>query len=130
MGIVYHDFTPEQLQTQHSARAAVPEHPQIFQRWQAWSEQYRKQARCLLDIPYGSSERERLDLFLPEEENAPVQLFIHGGYWQAMNKSFFSFLARELVSKGVAVAVINYDLCPSVTLDTIVEQAHRATVWI
>ncbi len=130
MSIVYRNFTPDQLQAQYSARAAVPGHPAIFKRWQERSEIYRSQAKQLLDIPYGESAREKLDLFLPDRENPPVLLFIHGGYWQAMDKSFFSFLARELVAEGIAVAIINYDLCPDVTLDTIAEQARRATAWL
>ncbi|MES9936574.1 MAG: alpha/beta hydrolase [Sedimenticola sp.] len=130
MAGVYRNFTPEQLQAQYSARAAVPEHPQIFDRWQESSARYRAQARCTLDLAYGSSPREKLDLFLPERDNAPILLFIHGGYWQAMDKGFFSFLASPLVDHGVAVAIMNYDLCPDVTLDTIARQARGAVAWL
>ena len=128
--VVYRGFTAAELESQYSARAAVPEHPQIFERWLAESLAFRAEARCRLDLAYGPGERERLDLFLPEHKPAPVLLFIHGGYWQAMEKGFFSFLARELVSAGAAVAVMNYDLCPAVTLDRIVDQSRAVLVWL
>ena len=127
---VYKGFTAEQLQAQYSARAAVPEHPLIFERWQARSAAFRAAAGGALDLSYGAGEREVLDLFVPGTANAPVLLFIHGGYWQAMDKGFFSFLAGELVRGGAAVAVMNYDLCPAVPLDRIVEQSRTALRWL
>lgn len=127
---VYKGFTAEQLQTQYSARAAVPEHPLIFERWQARSAAFRAGAKGALDLSYGEGARETLDLFFPRSSNAPVMLFIHGGYWQAMDKGFFSFLAGELVSRGAAVAVMNYGLCPAVSMDRIVEQSRMALEWL
>lgn len=105
MKTVYRGFTPEQLQSQYSARAAVPEHPQIFQRWRRMSVDFRALSHAELNIPYGESPREKVDLFLPSTENPPLLVFIHGGYWQAMDKGDFSFIARELVARGIAVAL-------------------------
>ena len=42
-------------------------------------------------------------------------MFIHGGYWRALDKKDFSFLAPAWVDAGVSLAVVNYDLCPRVT---------------
>lgn len=130
MPAVSHRYTPEELQRQYSARAAVPEHPQIFQRWAQESEAFRAQVKCELNISYGEREREKLDLFLPDAANAPTLIFIHGGYWQAMGKDDFSFLAREFVRRGVAVAVPGYELCPAVTLDEIFGQICAAIMWV
>jgi len=123
-------YTPDELQAQYSARAAVPEHPQIFRRWQQLSQQYRAEASCKLDIRYGESERQLLDLFLPNNTLAPLLVFIHGGYWQAMDKSDSSFLAEELVKQGAAVAVVNYGLCPAVTMDEITRQLRQGIQWL
>ena len=130
MKTVYRGFTPEQLQSQYSARAAVPEHPQIFQRWRRMSVDFRALSHSELNIPYGESPREKVDLFLPSTENPPLLVFIHGGYWQAMDKGDFSFIARELVAQGIAVALPGYDLCPAVTLDQIAAQMRRALLWL
>ena len=51
---------------------------------------------------------------------APVLVHIHGGYWRALDKSDFSFVAAPFLAQGIAVAVVNYDLCPDVSVATIV----------
>lgn len=75
------------------------------------------------DLAYGPSGRQKLDLFWPgATRDAPVALFIHGGYWQALDRSFMSHLAHGLTARGVAVAIPSYDLCPAVTLAELTEQ--------
>jgi arylformamidase len=126
----YRNYTAEQLDALYSARAAVPEHPQIFQHWRERSERYRRSGVALLELRYGESERQCIDLFKPPHANPPLLVFFHGGYWQAMGKSDFSFLARELNAAGIAVAIPGYDLCPAVTLGQIVRQAESALSWL
>ncbi len=127
---VYKEYTAAELATQYNNRAMVPEHPQIFARWQSHIQAFRTQAHSRLDLAYGVAERETLDLFLCDQANAPLHLFIHGGYWQAMDKNYFSFLAQALIQKGVNVAIINYGLCPAVSLDHIIEQLRQACIWL
>ena len=75
------------------------------------------------DLVYGPSGRQKLDLFWPgATRDAPIALFIHGGYWQALDRSFMSHLAHGLTARGVAVAIPSYDLCPAVTLAELTEQ--------
>ena len=57
-------------------------------------------------------------------------LFIHGGYWRALDKDDHSFVAPAFVDAGFAVAVVNYDLCPDVTIATIVDECRRAVAWV
>jgi acetyl esterase/lipase len=68
--------------------------------------------RVLLDHSYGSSERNRLDLFLPDQTPKGLAVFIHGGYWLALDKSYFSHFAQGALCRGYAVAVPSYRLCP------------------
>ena len=107
-----------------NARAQVPEHPAIFARWRADAAQYRAAAPCRLGLGFGETERQALDLFLPEAER--MALFIHGGWWRAMERESFSHIARGLNAHGIGVAVAGYDLCPKVTLGEIVAQMRRA----
>ena len=46
-----------------------------------------------------------------------------------MDKSDYSFIADVFQPAGATTVVINYDLCPAVTLDTIVEQSNRSIAW-
>ena len=73
-----------------------------------------------------------LDIFLSEAgRDAPVVLFIHGGYWRALQPSDFSIVARGLNAHGVTVALAGYDLCPQVSIGDILNQLRRAcySLW-
>ena len=129
---VYQGYTPEQLQRQYSARAAVPEHPAIFERWRALSADWRREAPAAwCDLRYGERPRQCIDLFHPDGTTAaPLHVFFHGGYWQALGREDFSFVARALNAHGIAVAVVGYSLCPEVTVAAIVDEARAAVAWL
>ncbi|WP_316978594.1 alpha/beta hydrolase [Shumkonia mesophila] len=114
----------------YNVRAAIPEHPAIFAAWKARSEAFRKRTGGIFDVAYGPSAAETLDLFPAGVRGAPVHLFIHGGYWQALDKADSSFIAEAFVEAGVTVAVVNYALCPAATIEAIVEQMRRALLWL
>jgi arylformamidase len=82
------------------------------------------------DLRFGSRPKETLDLFVPVGPVRGVFAFIHGGYWRAFDKSDFSYVAVPFVECGIAVAVVNYDLCPDVTVATIVDECRNAVVWL
>lgn len=114
-------------ETQYNNRARVPEHPQIMAGWAADAAAYRAQAFCELGVSYGESDRQRYDLFKPQEVRGnAIVIFIHGGYWQALDRSSFSHMARGLNARGLPVAVVGYDLCPQVELGHIVWEMQQA----
>src|SRR5437899_2082649 len=77
-------------------------------------------------IAYGPGDRNTIDLF-PGDNQGPIVVFIHGGYWQALDGSSFSHCARGLNAHGISVAIPTYDLCPQVTVDDIIQQMRAAT---
>jgi len=120
---------------EYNLRARVPEHAQIFARWARDAELYRaetlERGRAELGLSFGDTPRQFIDLFLPEAgEAAPIAMYIHGGYWRAFDPGSSSHMARGLNGRGVAVAVMGYDLCPIVTVADIVEQARRACIFL
>lgn len=122
-------------EVEYNNRARVPEHPEIFARWEEEGELYRaerlKRGRAELGLCYGDTPRQCLDLFLPDTpDQASMALFIHGGWWRSLDPSMFSQTARGLNGRGVAVAVTGYDLCPNVTIATIIEQMRRACLFL
>jgi arylformamidase len=119
----------ELFEREYNLRAAFPDHPQWFARWAADSAAARGRLEASLDLRYGDGPKQTLDLF-PCAESRATLLFIHGGYWRALDKSEHSFVAPPLVEQGIAVAVINYDLCPQVGIATIVAQCREAVVWL
>lgn len=117
------------LEAEYNNRARVPEHPAIIAGWARDAAAYRDEAGArLISVPYGPSERQTLAVFEPERPapGALPVLFIHGGYWQALDAHHFSHMARGLNRHGVTVAVAGYDLCPEVSLGEIIEQLIRA----
>jgi arylformamidase len=118
------------LDAQYNLRAAVPEHPAYFERYAVTSAAFRARWPARLDLPYGETGRQAIDLFLPQAERPPLCVFIHGGYWQALDRKDFSFVAEPLVAAGAAVALVGYDLAPHVDMDTIVGQVRSAIVWL
>jgi arylformamidase len=126
---------PVNYEAEYNNRARVPEHPDIFARWAREAEDYRaeamKERRAELGLSYGESLRQFIDLFSPRPGvTAPLALFIHGGYWRSLDPSLFSHMARGLNSRGVAVAVVGYDLCPEVTIAEIIEQIRHACLFL
>jgi arylformamidase len=111
------------LEKEYNNRARVPEHPAIIASWAAESKAYRN-VNAPRVIEYGDGERNTLDLF--DAGDGPAVMFVHGGYWQALDKSFFSHMAKGLNALGVSVAVPSYDLCPNVRIGDIVEQMRAA----
>jgi arylformamidase len=118
------------LDAQYNLRAAVPEHLAYFARYEAQSRVLRARRRARLDLGSGATPRQAIDLFLPEAERAPVLAFIHGGYWQSRDRKDFSFVAEPWQGRGVAVALIGYDLAPAVRMDAIVAQVRAGIAWL
>lgn len=112
-------------ESEYNNRARVPEHPDIIAGWARDAAAYRDTAKAELDRPYGLAPRLTYDLFHPAEPGADARaivLFIHGGYWQALDNKHFSHMARGLNAHGFTVAVPNYDLCPQVRIGDIVAE--------
>lgn len=118
------------LETQYNARAAVPEHVQIQADWKRRSEAMRAQRRCTLDLAYGDGERQKIDLYPADAPNAPLHMYVHGGYWQRGERRDNHFVAEGLGDHGVNVALVGYDLCPAVSIEEVVSQVRAALAWL
>lgn len=122
------------LERMYNNRALVPDHAHYFERWARDSEAARAAPRAVLDLPYGSAPSETLDVFSAEQADAPVMVFIHGGYWRSLDKRDHSFIAPSFTQKGVCVVIPNYALCPGterqpVTIPSIALQMVQALAW-
>jgi arylformamidase len=131
-GKAYREFDAEQLEWQYSPRAHTPGHEAPMAEGLALSTAYLETAgNPRYDIAYGDAPGETLDLFLPDNPiDAPVEMYIHGGYWRARDKRDFSHVAEPVVGAGGISAIVNYDLCPAVTLDEIVRQMRACVAWL
>jgi arylformamidase len=120
------------LELEYNNRARVPDHMAVMAGWQRDAAAWRAACpRAELDLAYGPGERERLDLFHPSAGgDAPLAMWIHGGYWQALDRGWASHCARGLNGRGVAVAVPSYPLCPAATLEEVVASIRAAALFL
>jgi arylformamidase len=112
-------------EVEYNNRARVPENPALMAGWVKDAAAYRAR-HAPRSISYGPGARHVIDFF-PGDGNGPIVVFIHGGYWQALDGSSFSHLARGLNAHGIGVAIPSYDLCPNVTVDQIIGQMRIAS---
>src|SRR6202044_2064438 len=103
-------------EVEYNNRARVPENPALMAGWSRDAEAYREayQGRWHA-ISYGPGARPTIDFF-SGDGLGPIVVFIHGGYWQALDGSSFSHMARGLNAHGIDVAIPSYDLCPQVSI--------------
>ena len=126
-------WDPQWLDRMYNNRLLVPDHAVHLARWAEESRNAREQLSCQLDLTYGNSPGETLDIFPAAgsigEKAEPVLVFIHGGYWRALDKADHSFIAPVFTGAGACVVVPNYALCPAVTIEDIVGQMINALTW-
>jgi arylformamidase len=114
----------------YNPRLVVPQYADHFERWRKKSVAARTALSGYLDVPYGSHPMEKLDIFRAKGQSRALLVFIHGGYWRALDKSDQSFIAGPFVDRGVTVALLNYALAPSVHVQDIVLQVLQGCAWL
>lgn len=120
-------------EVEYDNRARVPEHVEIFARWHAEAEAYRAKSRkAEIGLSYGPSKRQTIDLFPAENDGptTPLMLFIHGGWWRTLSPDQFSQMTKGANAQGVTVAVVGYDLCPTVSIADIVQEIRAACLYL
>jgi len=117
------------VEREYNLRAAFPDHPAWLARWADESARARRQLVGELNLRYGSGPKQTIDLF-PAVNARGTYFFIHGGYWRALDKDDYTLVAPALVAQGIGVALVNYDLCPDVSIARIVEQCREAVAWL
>jgi arylformamidase len=129
--MLYQAFSSQaEIDAQYNPSLALADVSAPGKHYAAQSQLARSTLRCALDVPYGATLAETLDIFPADQPNAPVLVFIHGGYWRALTSKEFSGVALGLVPRGVTTVVINHALCPWVTIDEIVRQCRAAVAWV
>ena len=128
---IFRGYDRSALDREYNNRGKVANFADYLVRYPRESETTRKALPARLDVPYGPSPAETLDIFPAAGPGpAPVNVFIHGGYWMALDKKDFSFVARAFQPAGAATVVINYALIPSVDMDELVRQCRAAVAWV
>lgn len=126
---VWLDYDQETLDAQYNQRTLVPDADDYIAVDVAESKRVRDKLDCRIDVAYGPSEDERLDVFPATAPGSPLAVYMHGGAWTRSDKANESFMAEAFVEAGAAFIAVNFGLCPKVTLDEMIRQARAAVAW-
>lgn len=127
---VWLDYTQKELDDQYNQRKLVPDADDYMARHGVLSARIRADVSCMLDVPYGPTEMERLDIFPAPQANAPVVVYFHGGAWTRWDKENNSYQAPVFTAAGATFVPVNFGLVPNVTLDELVRQCRAAVKWV
>jgi arylformamidase len=108
----------------------VPEYPELAKVRAAQARKVRETAKSWLNVPYGTSARETLDIYAPDNPRGPVLVYIHGGYWRSGSKEDNCNFVPTFTRRGATVVLVEYDLCPQVTVTDIVRQTRASIAWV
>ncbi|HEY8611823.1 MAG TPA: alpha/beta hydrolase [Roseomonas sp.] len=126
---MYRGMDAAALDIEYNARATTPNVLDIMAAYRSRTDA----AKAVLEWSthsYGPTEPERLDIYPAEANPAPVLLFIHGGYWRALDSADAGSMAPAFVTAGACVVSVNYTLAPAASLDRIVDECRRALAWV
>lgn len=94
------------------------------------SERIRKSHHCYLDEKYGEAPLQTLDIFPSIIPNSPIVIFIHGGYWRALDKKSYSFVAEPFLNNNLSTCIVNYRLIPTVGMEMVLHDIAASIRWI
>src|SRR5689334_7591731 len=102
------------IEREYNLRVRHPERDAVYARFAEASADLRGRWPGFRTIAYGDTPRQAIDFFPAATaiRRAPLFVFIHGGYWRALERGTFSFLAEPWLARGVHVALPGYDLAP------------------
>lgn len=127
-------LSDEALNQHFMPRIAVPDHETWLNDDLATSGQVRQklaaEGLARLDCRYGPGPRQLIDVFPAASPAAPMLVWIHGGYWRALSKEHYTNIVPPLLAAGATVALVGYDLCPTVSLTQLLAQTRGALRWL
>ncbi|XP_065567153.1 kynurenine formamidase-like isoform X2 [Artemia franciscana] len=123
-----HEYSPSRWSPRGTAEEIVAHHMKIVKEA---SEAAKKLNSCSLDVPYGKSDGERMDIYgLDLPKDAPVCVYIHGGYWQDLSKNISAYPVQPLYDAKCVTVILGYDLAPKVTVSQIIDQVKQGMVKV
>ena len=128
---LYRDFTSqEEIDSEYNIENLVPDRLALVGRMAGESARTREELDAALDVAFGPTLDETMDIFPAANAAAPILVFIHGGYWRSFSSKDFSLVARGPSARGFTVVVTNYSLCPWVSIAEITRQSRAVVAWL
>ena len=129
-GEIYRGYDQAALDAQYNNQAAAPRFREHIGRYAELTRQAKASIPCIENIAYGEGAHELLDIYPASVRPAPVQVFIHGGAWQQMDKNDSGLAAPAFIGAGAMLVALSFGRVPDVLVDTMVDQVRRAIAWL
>ena len=126
---VWLDYNQKELNRQYDQRVLVPNANEYMARHNTLSEEVRARLKCRINVPYGPTPDEVVDIFPANKPGGPVAVYFHGGAWTRWHKDNNSYQAPTFVDHGISFVSVNFALVPRVTLDELVRQCRASVQW-
>lgn len=127
---IYRDYDQAGLDAQYDNGKRVPESAAYPREVAVESAAARAAVACETGVAYGAHPRQVMDFFAGPGRSAPTLVFIHGGYWQRMDVSSYSFPAPAFNGAGINFVALEYRLAPEVKIDDIVADVLDGLAWL
>ncbi len=127
---IWRDFDRATLERQYSPSSCVDDFDALIEAYVSRSKDSEARATVRKGLAYGDYADEALDYFPANHRRVPLQVYIHGGYWQQLSKNESTFAGADFVAEGVAFAAVDYTLAPKARIEQMVEQCRRSLVWL
>ncbi len=129
--MLYRGFTQAELDQEYSPRSMIGgDLTPYLNSYAALSAQYRAQMDVIGNVSYGDSTAQVLDFFPAKGAGAPLHVFIHGGYWQALSQLESAMMAPALVEAEYSFATLNYTLAPDARIGDMIDECRNALLWL
>jgi len=134
MSAVYRGFDHAELAREYSPSSRVADLAAELAAYETLSAGAYATLPVRRDLRYGPQPPELTDFFPAtapgEGPAAPLHIFVHGGYWQELDRTDSAFAAPDFTAHGTAYAAVGYGLAPDWPIDAIVDQVRRAVRWL
>lgn len=127
---VFRDYDQAELDRQYDQPAWAANAVAVINGYSIDSEIVRDRLGEPETHAYGESRAETLDLFRTQRDNAPIQVFVHGGAWRTLSKRDSAFAAEHFVRSGAHFAALDFAVLPFVSIDEMVTQVKSAIAWL
>jgi arylformamidase len=130
--LIWRDMDQQALDDAYDQEIYARNRELIVTRRMAASERARKILGDPQRVAYGPGEYEQLDIFRADADNAPVNVFVHGGAWRRNKAADYALQAELLLRAGAHAVIIDFinvdqaggDLTP------MYQQVRRALAWV
>jgi arylformamidase len=127
---IFLNYDPAELDRQYDQRAWAANAVAVIDRYGAASDAARRRLGEPSVFAYGATPQETIDLYPTDRDQAPLQIFLHGGAWRLLSKRESAFAAATFVAAGAHFIAVDFARLPQVTLPELVTQVRRAIAWI